>query len=449
MALVLAVAGCGGADKPTKKPTAPTGPVLLTFAVYGPAPVITTYAKIAADYTAKHPNTVVNIHPYDSHDEALTAIRAQVTKGTPPDLFLMQREDLPGLLKTKATQRVDELLGERQVDFGDGYQRDGLQQFSGKDALQCMPSEVSPLVVYYNTRLVNLNAVTGPGESPINPAKGWTLEQFARAAELASSSTTRGVYVAPDLTQIAPFVWSAGGTVVDDDLKPTTLQLSESASADGMQQLLEVVRNPDWTFNQKQLKERSALSRFKAGELGMILGTRELTPQLRDQQGLGFDVLPIPRITTQHTTAQMSGLCIAKKSAHPKRTADFLAYLVGDKPQEQLAETGYPVPSNVDVLHSEAFTQVGDQPASSEVFVNGVKGALQLPTVPAWRDVNAAIATALSQLFYLPVIDPLKDRLKAIDAASVPIFTPPTETPSPTTSPTSSPSGSPTATPTR
>lgn len=440
LAAMLTVTACGGGDEPTKKPTPPKGPVLLTFAVYGPAPVVTTYAKIAADYTSKHPNTVVNIHPYDSHDDALKAILSQGRQGNPPDLFLMQREDLPALLEQKATRRVDELLGEREVDFGDGYQRDGLQQFSAKDALQCMPSEVSPLVVYYNTRLVNLNAVTEQGDAPINPAKGWTIDQFARAAELASSSTTRGVYVAPELDQIAPFVWSAGGTVVDDDTRPTTLKLSDSASAEGLQKLLEVVRNPAWTFNPKQLKQRDALSRFKAGELGMILGTRDLTPQLRNQQGLGFDVLPLPKVAKQATTVQMSGLCISKESAHTKQTADFLAYLVGDEPQELLAKTGYLVPSNVDVLHAEAFIQTGEQPASSEVFVNGVKGALPLPTVPAWHEVNVSIAAALNQLFYLPVIDPLEDRLKAIDATSVPIFTPPTSTPSPTTSSNPAPS---------
>jgi hypothetical protein len=55
---------------------------------------------------------------------------------------------------------------------------------------------------------------------------------------------------------------------------------------------------------------------------------------------------------------------------------------------------------------------------------------------------------ALTDLFYLPVIDPLADRLKQVDAASMPIFDPKlagTESPSP--SPGGSPSGSPSSTP--
>mgnify|MGYP006137332305 CR=1 FL=1 len=38
------------------------------------------------------------------------------------------------------------------------------------------------------------------------------------------------------------------------------------------EELLEVVRNPQTTFNQKQLAKRSALQRFKSGSLGMMLG---------------------------------------------------------------------------------------------------------------------------------------------------------------------------------
>ena len=76
----------------------------------------------------------------------------------------------------------------------------------------------------------------------------------------------------PDLEQVAPFIWSGGGEVVDDTDEPTTLTLSEGASADALEKLLELVRDPALTFNQAALARKSALERFKAGKLGMILG---------------------------------------------------------------------------------------------------------------------------------------------------------------------------------
>ena len=431
--LVVAAACSSDAEPGATASTSstPAGPTLLTFAVYGPPQVVTAYTKIAADFSAEHPDIVVNVHPYDSHHEALAALQEQRADGQAPDAFLANLDDLPGLIEAKAIRRVDELLAARHVDFGDGYQRDPLEAFSADDALQCMPVDVSPLVVYFNTDLVHLPALTTPEQRPITAEGGWSLDQFAAAARQASGRGVRGAYVAPDLEQVAPFIWSGGGHVVDDLDDPTRLTLSDGASASALEKLLEVVRDPRITFNQAQLARRSALQRFKTGSLAMMLGYRDLTPQLRAQEDLNFDVMPLPKVGAKATIGQSNGLCLSTSSEHPDKTADFLAYAVSDQAMALLASTGYVVPTNLDVINSDAFRQPTEMPASSVVFPAAVRSIHSLPRVPTWPAVATSTAKLLDGLFYDPVIDPLGDRLKAIDAASVPLFTPlPTETPS-------------------
>jgi len=222
---LVATAACSADDEPKAVPSTsstPQGPTLLTFAVYGPPQVVTAYTKIAADFSVHHPDTVVNIQPYDNRAEASEAIQRQIAAGDPPDAFLAGLDDLPRLVEEKAVRRLDELLGERHVDFGDGYQRDALEAFSSENALQCMPVDVSPLVVYYNVNLIHLPTLTTPDQRPITAESGWSLDQFAAAARQASHGHVRGVYVAPDLEQVAPFIWSGGGHVVDDLNAPAT-----------------------------------------------------------------------------------------------------------------------------------------------------------------------------------------------------------------------------------
>jgi multiple sugar transport system substrate-binding protein len=437
---LVVTAACSSDDPdtaPTKTAT-PTGPTVLTFAVYGPPQVVTAYTKIAADFSAEHPGIVVNVHPYDTHEQAAQALAKEQAAGDPPDAFLADLADVPSLVEGKVVRQLDELLGERHVDFGDGYQRSSLEAFSADDALQCMPVDESPLVVYYNTSLVQLATLTPPEQRPITAETGWNLDQFALAAQRASRPGVRGVYVAPDVDEVAPFIWSGGGQVVDDVDKPTTLTLSDSASAAALEKLLEVVRNPQITFNQAQLARRSALQRFKTGSLAMMLGYRDLTPQLRAQANLSFDVMPLPKVGTKATTARSSGLCLSSASKHPEKTADFLAYAVSDDAMALLAATGYVVPTNLDVANSDAFLQPTEMPVSSGVFTSAVRGIHSLPRVPTWTSVEETTARLLTGLFYDPVIDPLDDRLKAIDAASVPLFTPvppATGSPSPSSSP--------------
>jgi multiple sugar transport system substrate-binding protein len=307
-----------------------------------------------------------------------------------------------------------------------------------------MPVDVSPRVVYFNRDLVSLAGITGPGERPITPEGGWTIDQFKAAAEQATHGRVRGVYVAPDLTQVAPFVWSGGGHVVDDLENPTTLTLADDASASALEKLLEVVRNPQTTFNEAQIARRSALQRFKTGSLAMMLGYRDLTPQLRTQENLRFDVMPLPKIGTRATSGRSTGLCLSSTSAHPEKTADFLAYAVSDDAMALLASTGYVVPTNLDVVNSDAFLQPSEMPASAAVVPAMVRSIHSLPRGPTWPTVASATSALLTGLFYDPVIDPLVDRLKAIDAASAPLFTPePTSAASPSGSPSGAPSGSP------
>jgi multiple sugar transport system substrate-binding protein len=439
--LLVAVAGCASNDDPPKaKPTpTPQARTEVTFAVYGPQEVIDTYKRLAADYTVQHENVKILVEDYPSHASAMEALRSARAEGNPPDLFLMDHDDLAGLTADKAVRRVDDLLANREVDFGDGYTRNGLEAFSAESALQCMPLDVSPMVVYYNPQLIELDKIREPDANPVTQEGGWNLDDFAKAALQPKRPGVRGLYVAPDLEQLAPFIWSGGGQVVDDPEKPTTLTLSDGATATAIEKLLEIVRDPALTFNQRALHNRSALQRFEDGRLGMILGYRDLTPVLRAHQSLTFDVMPMPRIGSSATITRMSGLCISQGSPHTDAAADFLAELISDEDSSALAATGYVMPSNVDVLNSDDFLQTGQRPLHSEVFARELRKAQMLPATTTWPAVAASAAFSLTQLFYDPVIAPLQDRLKVIDANSVPLFTPPTPSPSTSPSPSTTP----------
>jgi len=440
LSLALFAAGCASSDDPPRaKPSpSPSGPAEITFAVYGPKPVLDAYAEIAARYNLDHPGTKVKVQPYANHDQAMAGFREASAKGKAPDVFLMDHEDLAGLSEGDAVRRVDDLLAAREVDFGDGYTRNGLEAFSVDSALKCMPLDVSPLVVYFNPRLIELDRIAEPGARPVTQDTGWSLEEFAIAAAQPRRRGVRGFYIAPTLEQVAPFVWSGGGEVVDDNDEPTTLTLSEGPSAGAMEELLEPVRDPALTFSQSALRKRSALDRFKAGKLGMILGYRSLTPELRAQRGLIFDVMPLPKVGTSATIASMSGLCISSKSEETERAADFLTEVISDQGASTLAATGYVMPANLDVLNDDVFLQSGERPLHADVFAREVRNTRLLPSTPEWPAVNASAGRQLTQLFYQPVILPVEERLEAIDESSVPLFDP--SKASPSSSPSPSPS---------
>ncbi|GAB3666741.1 hypothetical protein GCM10027596_34770 [Nocardioides korecus] len=443
----LVATGCssGPQTQPTASPTAsPSAPTTVTLAVYGARPVLETYRKLAASFTTKHPGTVVRVRGYATHDQAMAALQKSQAAGDPPDLFLADHGDLGLLEQDKALRRVDDLLSEREVDFGDGFARNGLEAFSSDAALQCMPTDISPLVVYYNPRLVELDQLREPGRTQVSQDTGWSLDDFAVAAAMPRAPGVRGVYVAPEVEQLAPFVWSGGGKVVDDTDKPTTTTLADDSSTAALERLLTIVRDPGNSFGPRALRRTSALKRFEQGKLGMILGYRDLVPQLRARQSLTFDVMPIPRVGSSETIGSMSGLCLSSAVKNPERAADVLTYLVSDASASALAATGYVMPANVDVVNADAFLQTGQRPLHSTVFPRELRDIQLLPTTVTWPAVRAEVDRQLGPIFTQQQVLPLQDRLKAIDDASVTIFNP-DATPSPTPSPSPSTTSSPTS----
>lgn len=422
--VLLAFAGCDDAEPPeqTRTGTTPEGPVLLTLSVYGPPQVATAYAELASRFSVANPGVTLSVRPFASATLARAALAEEIGTAAAPDAFLAPLGDLPMLVASGAIQRVDPLLGEREVDFGDGFQRSSLEVFSADNGLQCMPVDVSPLVVYYNTDLVDLGELTEPDELPVTATTGWDLTQFAAAATQVTDPDARGVYVDPTLEQVAPFLASGGGTLVDNVANPTTLQLSSGSSAAAMAKLLEIVRDPQLTFDENEIATTSAVQRFKTGQLGMMLGFRNLTPQFRAQDGLDFDVMPLPRIGGEATVGRSSGLCLSATTLHPEETADFLAYAVSAEGASLLAETGYVVPTNLVAVHSAAFLQPGRAPASAGVFSSAVRDIRPMPMIDGWSDVVRMADPLLSDLFYEPVIDPLMLRLEVLDNASVPLL---------------------------
>jgi len=416
-------AGSGRDAAPSSSPAAasptPERPATITLAVYGSRGELAAYDDLVKAFTDEHPRVRVEV---ERHRDA-AEVKAAVEGPDGPDVFLMDHTHLPELVAQERLKPVDTLLEARQIDFGDGYQRGGLTAFAADARLQCMPHDVSPVVVYYNQELVDLDRLAEDGEEPPNALDGWTWETFSAAARQAARGRAAGVYIEPSLAALAPFIWSAGGELVDDPQAPTTLTLSEGDTREALEQVLALVRDPQVTPNGEGLGKQEAIEQFMRGRLGMILGTRALTPGFRAAENLDFDVMPLPSLGRFRTVADMTGYCISARTEAMDAAGDFLAFAVSREGAAITTRDGYVVPSNLEVAHSAVFAQESRQPANSFVFNEGVRRAQSLPFTPAWPELTDTVAPSLDRMFFAPVID-LDVLLEQIDTASAEVLAP-------------------------
>ena len=297
-----------------------------------------------------------------------------------------------------------------------------------------MPSTVSPMVVYYNTDLIDLDAMREEGlpapDETADPEDGWTFEQFAAAAAYASRGDARGVSVDPDLASLAPFLLSGGGSLVDDLADPTSLAFGSSENVDTLETVLPVLRDSTITLSDEQLAVASPVTWFERGQLGMVLGFRDLTPRLREVDGLDFDVMPMPRVGGPATVGDVTGLCLSP-GEHVEEAADFLVHAIADEAVEPLAETGYVVPANLAVSRSPSFLQPGESPAHAGVFNASVDDMRPLPSITDGAGLAAAVEPLLREMLTAPGIIDVEELATEVDEASRAVLDPDYEAPSP------------------
>ena len=422
---------------PSPSSAAPTGTTsTVRLGVYGREEELAAFEAVTDTYNASSLTGQVELESWRDHASAVRG----VADGDVPDVFMVSRQDLPGLVEGEAVRPVGELLDERGVDFGDDFSRDAVAAFGLDSQLQCMPYAVSPEVMYVNTDLVDFERMAERGLNVPQPRKDfWNLAEFTAAAEFASRPArgTRGFYIEPSLHGLAPYIYSGGGQVFDDDEAPTSLAFSDGDTRDALERSLAVLRDAQLTLTEKQLAKASPQEWFERGRLAMMSGTRELVPRLRTVTGLSFDVWSMPVLDSAATVGDITGLCMSAEAEDPQAAADVIAALVSDEAMARVAAAGFMVPANNSVANSEAFLQPNRNPAQASLFNNALRGMVVPPLVgDDGSELEEAVAPLLQQLLTLPGELDLEAVTEEIDEASRPVLDPDyvPESPSPSDS---------------
>lgn len=399
----------------------PRGP--LTFGVFGNAEEIEAWQTAVDSYNSVF-DADVRLRSWPTWRQADVAMRA----GELPEVFLVNRRDLARYLDAGLTQPVDELLDERGVNFGDDYSRDAMEEFSVGNSLSCMPVSMSPMVIYLNTELVDFDAMRLAGlDAPTS--ERWTFEQFAAAADFAAKprQAIKGLYVAPTLLGLTPFIRSGGGEIFDDTGEPTSLQLSSEESTAALERTLTVLRDAQLTPSPIELSGTTPEALFVEGDLAMIAGFRSLTPRLRARSDFEFDVMPMPVLDSGSTVGDLEGLCLSASAEDTAAAADFLAFALSESTLRALARAGRTVPANVAVGNSSDFLQPWDEPQNSTAFVASMRNVEPMPLLSDWALLDRSVGPYLTDLLTDPVLD-LPTLTTGIDELSRVVLTPsPTE----------------------
>lgn len=389
LALVLAATGCAGDDN--------AGSAELQFVVFGDPTETAGYRTLLDAFKAANPDLDVALSPVATQDELLARLTTSFAGGAPPDVFLINYrkygqfagagvlEPVQGLLDGSTELSEEDFFGEALDAF----------RFDGQ-TLSCMPQNASSLQVYVNRALFEQAGITPP-------AAGWTWADFLAAAQALTDADTDtyGLGTDPLLIRVAPFVWSNGGEIVDDEDAPTVLTLDGGPAREALDYFLDLRSEHGVTPPDAAEQAEPSEARFLAGRLGMYLNSRRSVPALREITGFEWDVVPLPTAPGGEPANILHGdaYCIAS-AGNVDGAWRLVEFAMSQEGQAIVAETGRTVPSRIDVANSDAFLAADQPPASSQVFLDVIGDVRTTPRTATWSQVEREADRVLEDIYY-------------------------------------------------
>lgn len=375
----FAVAGCGRGDNDeTSGGQAPqgisTGPATGTITVWAMGTEGEKLSVLAKDFEAANPGAKVNVTPVpwdDAHNKISTAIAARTT----PDVSMIGTTWMGEFAKSGALDQTPAAFDKAAFFPGawDTTVVDG--------ASYAVPWYVETRLIYYRKDLAE--------KAGVQPPTNWQeLKDFATALK-DKGGAKWGINLQPGGTgswqTYLPFVWQAGGNVMDSSGQWTLDSQQMTQALDYYKSFFSEKLSPG------SLQPGQLESMFVDGQIGSFVSGPWHIGILKDSGGAGFeqkfDVAMMPREQAGTSFVGGSDLAVFKDSKNRDSAWKFVQYL--SKPEVQVkwyqtvadlpaVQTGWNDPS----LSGDPFlSKFGEQ----------LKDAKSPPAVPTWEQVAAVI----------------------------------------------------------
>ncbi len=390
----------------------------VSFQFWGGPAELEAYQQVVDAFEQRYPEVDVTIVHVPAQDEHLAQLRSGFATGTPPDLFLLNYRHITPIAATGMLEPVGSRLGESTLIAEEDYADMALDAFRYPDGtLVCLPQNLSSLVVYYNRELFEAANLA-------LPASDWTWDDFLAAATgltdadgAADGSAQYGLATEISTLRLAPFIWQAGGELVDDLTRPTTLTLDTPEARAGLQYITDLLQTSQAMPGRAENEEMEPIERFTSGGAAMLIESRQAVPALRENAGFDWDVAPLPQGAEAATVLHGAGFCMSRSVQDADAAWAFLEFAGGPNGQAILSQTGRIVPAISSVATGPAFlgAAAGDStpdaatpeaevsaasPANSQVFLDNISIMRRMPTTSTWPEIEAILDVLLARAIY-------------------------------------------------
>lgn len=359
----------------------------LTLQAAGGEGELNALRELVAAFEDSRPEVDVEFVGVPNQGDHIAKLSTAFAGGNPPDVFLLNYRRLGPFVERGVLAPVD--LGDLKTEQ---FYDPPLEAFTYDNQLACLPQNVSSSVAYLNLDLFEKAGVPLPDDT-------WTWTELEQTSKALHGKGIPAFAFEPLVRNVAPFVWTAGGEVVDDTDDPTAVIL-DTPEATRALELLD--RLQAYGVDARSRAAVPPVEQFARGDVAIFVDSRRSVPAFRKAPALSFDVRRLPRADPARPSASLlasDAYCVSKDSDTPELAAEFARFAAGPEGGQVLARSGRTVPALKSLAQSPAFLDPDKQPASSDVWLDVIDDLRRLPNVAAQDEAEEAADDLLAQYF--------------------------------------------------
>ena len=415
LVVVLIISACSGSSGSEGKASGE-----ISFLVFGEPEELRAYRSVVRSFRRVEPDIEVNLVEASDREDLIARLATSFAGGSPPDLFLLNYRFYGQFAARGVLEPIQDRLADSSAFEPEDFYPQALEAFRFDGELTCLPQNISSLVVYYNRDLLRKERVP-------EPKAAWTWNDMIEKALALTRDVDEdgtvdqyGLGVEPTLIRIAPFVWSNGGELVDDEERPTRFTLETPAAQKAMQDFFDLRQLHLVVPSEDEIESEDDESRFQNGRTAMVLSSRRATPAFRTITKFDWDIAPLPRHKQQAGILHSDAYCMTKQSDNKAAAWRFMEFALGPQGQRITARSGRTVPSLIQVSRSEAFLDPAAKPRNSRVFLDTIPFIRRVPTISTWPEIEDKSEMILENGLYEGVSS--KEIARQLDADTTEIF---------------------------
>jgi multiple sugar transport system substrate-binding protein len=394
-----ALAGCSGLS-PEAGESAGTRPVQIRHCFFGSYEEWQLWQLMAREFERTNPDVRVKLEywPGNQYEDKL---KLSMAGGVAPDLMAVQDEPFPAYCARGQFEDLTPYVEAQAAAFAPGrFFKTALETFRYQGRAYALPWNGGEVMIYYNRKLFR-----EAGLPP--PAPDWTWDQFLAAAQRLTRDRDGdgrldqfgfelpGVPIALGWMNLLPWIWGAGGDLLDPAM--TRCTLAEPAAIRGMQFIHDLRFRHHVAPATTEFSGTGGGVLFMTGRLGMMAdGVWRLT--FMRQTDLDWDVARMPRGPAgRFSRGTWDGLAIYRGSRHKPEAWRFMQYVLGERGQYHVASSGRALPPRRSQAYAEGFLR-RDTPQHEELFIEGMEDFRTQRIHGRWAEMAVIVSAEMEKL---------------------------------------------------